>query len=564
MIENNDNILKVLVLPDLQIDYHDKRSCNAVLEYVATKQYDEVIQLGDFLDYDFISRFVGRNKVIVNERGFNKTKRAGNEFLDQLEQATPGVKKVVIQGNHDFRVVNYINDNPELKGEVEIENALEFERRGIEYIRFWEKGDVYKIGHAIFIHGLYYNEHHAAKTVDRYGTNVFYGHCVSDDTEILTKNGWKLRKDINIGTIVATMNKETFQLEWQPIRNITSYDNYKVLYHLKGDNADHLMTPEHGMVAYRSSLKSLSLFKAEEFLAASSRLIPMGAIEDRPDYPLSDSEIELLVWICADGHLAKSGKITLMFKKERKALELLRILKESGVSYTYSFRSGYYCFYVKPTEAVSNLLGSTKKLPNEVKEFSPRQAELVFRAYDLSDGHTRGQSIRIYSTKEDEIDTLQILAVTSGYRAGKTIQHNEWKNSDWMPLFVLNINSQPYQNIQRASASFLVEPYDGIVWCPTVDNGTVFFRRNGKVIITQNTHDVQSHSKELWGDDKTIVGQSCGCLCKYDQPYIGTKPTRWQQAFVEMNFLPNGYFGYNVNRIFNHRFITPEGKVYKG
>lgn len=86
----------------------------------------------------------------------------------------------------------------------------------------------------------------------------------------------------------------------------------------------------------------------------------------------------------------------------------------------------------------------------------------------------------------------------------------------------------------------------------------------GVSIFYGHTHDVQLYSKVNYGNNKTLVGQSLGCLCKYDQEYIKDNPTNWQQAFGVFYFLPNGFFTYYVPRIFNHTFISPGGKIYNG
>src|SRR5690606_11595793 len=46
----------------------------------------------------------------------------------------------------------------------------------------------------------------------------------------------------------------------------------------------------------------------------------------------------------------------------------------------------------------------------------------------------------------------------------------------------------------------------------------------GVNVFYGHTHDVQSSSKVLWGSDSTIVGQSLGCLCRYDLDYVGSNP----------------------------------------
>lgn len=48
----------------------------------------------------------------------------------------------------------------------------------------------------------------------------FYAMCVPEDTQILTKTGWKFYKDLIIGELVLTYNQQTNLKEWKPLQNI--------------------------------------------------------------------------------------------------------------------------------------------------------------------------------------------------------------------------------------------------------------------------------------------------------------------------------------------------------
>ena len=74
-------------------------------------------------------------------------------------------------------------------------------------------------------------------------------------------------------------------------------------------------------------------------------------------------------------------------------------------------------------------------------------------------------------------------------------------------------------------------------------------------------HDIQSASKILHGDDSTLIAQSCGCLCRYDMPYLMGRPTKWQNAFLNMYLQPNGFFNHQVVSIFKNRFVV-DGRMY--
>jgi hypothetical protein len=101
--------------------------------------------------------------------------------LDDLEDATDslGTKYTLIQGNHDERIERYIHEHPELEGMVEVENGLDLKGRGWNWVPYASKGTPYKIGKALFIHGIYVGDRAEKQHVEAYGKNVFFGHVHS-------------------------------------------------------------------------------------------------------------------------------------------------------------------------------------------------------------------------------------------------------------------------------------------------------------------------------------------------------------------------------------------------
>jgi predicted phosphodiesterase len=86
----------------------------------------------------------------------------------------------------------------------------------------------------------------------------------------------------------------------------------------------------------------------------------------------------------------------------------------------------------------------------------------------------------------------------------------------------------------------------------------------GGNVFYGHTHSVQEYSKVLWGANKSIVGASLGCLCEYEQDYIGKNPTSWQHAFGVFHFMQDGSFNHYVVRIHDGAFVAPNGKMYVG
>jgi predicted phosphodiesterase len=171
---------KVIVLSDLQLPFEDAAAVNAVEQYMKKYRFDEWVQIGDFMDFNYISRWTEANLKVISGSTFVDDYKYANEFLDRqqmiLRSKNPKCKMTIIQGNHDIRPDKVIEKDPRYEGMIEFDRNLKLRERNIKFVRFWEKGDLYTIGHASFAHGNYTNQYHAAKMVARYGTNIFYGH----------------------------------------------------------------------------------------------------------------------------------------------------------------------------------------------------------------------------------------------------------------------------------------------------------------------------------------------------------------------------------------------------
>lgn len=169
-------LYNVLVVPDLQVPYQDTRSLAAVEKVMKDYQWDEIIQLGDFMDFDCISTHNTGKLRSIEGKTIRKDYIEGNKILDRWQRLAPKAKIVILEGNHDERMLRYLDANPQLVGSLEVPIGLRLEERGIRWVPYWSLGEVYKVGNAYFAHGQYTNEFHSKKMVSRFGVNIFYGH----------------------------------------------------------------------------------------------------------------------------------------------------------------------------------------------------------------------------------------------------------------------------------------------------------------------------------------------------------------------------------------------------
>lgn len=183
------DIYRVVVSPDLQAPFEDKAANSAVEQYVADNRFDEWVDLGDFMDLDFLSTHnIGKHRLNAGKL-LSKHYAYGREIIDRrlaaLHKNNKKATMTMIQGNHDYRVEAHLDKYPELEGMIEVELGLGLAERNIQWIRFWSDGTIYKIGKAAYCHGLYTSPNHAKKMVDNYCCNVFYGH--NHDEQLYTK-----------------------------------------------------------------------------------------------------------------------------------------------------------------------------------------------------------------------------------------------------------------------------------------------------------------------------------------------------------------------------------------
>lgn len=182
MMTNNlmERIETWLVLSDQQVPYHDTKALDAVEQYMATLTLAGIINIGDFLDMETISSFSEGRPRLIEGKYISADIAEANKILDRhigiARKKNPKARYVYLQGNHEHRIERFLDEHPQFQGLLDIEHLLKFKERGIEWIRSWEKGEIFALGKAHFTHGQATGQYHAKKMVEDYGDSIFYGH----------------------------------------------------------------------------------------------------------------------------------------------------------------------------------------------------------------------------------------------------------------------------------------------------------------------------------------------------------------------------------------------------
>ncbi|MEI6288314.1 MAG: ribonucleoside triphosphate reductase [bacterium] len=323
--------------------------------------------------------------------------------------------------------------------------------------------------------------------------------CLSQDTEILTADGWRSYNEVKVGQTIATFNLEQGAIEYLPVRKMFA-DKYKgKMYNLKNRISDQLISPRHRVVRRQFSGGGYVLEPIEKVLKLKSPFItPVGSGGNFSGHcELSDAWIKFLAWVIAEGTLDKgergTGRISIYQSKEinpNDYQEIVDLAKELDLNYTERIQSGLGAdcnvlrFDAVSTAKILKHFGGHKSvgvkfIPSAILSADTEASRLFLETYIKGDGH---DDCKITTTSEVIRDGLMMVAVNAGYGATVLTRKpdNDLSKKDRYIIRLIKHVDTYINEVKEVD-------YNGIIWCPNTDNETVIAKRNGKIFITGNT-----------------------------------------------------------------------------
>lgn len=365
--------------------------------------------------------------------------------------------------------------------------------------------------------------------------------CYSEDTEVLTSNGWILFKDLTMEHKVATMTEHGGLLYNLP-NEVMSYDFNGKLYHIESNQIDLLVTPNHRMYVgdregkkfgfelaeevygkRRKYKKDVDIFvpTKDEHPAELSYVNPETGLEvDEPkEFVIKNSHGELRmkmhdwlqlfgIWI-AEGCTLRTWGVSIATHKQRvkdvmetictnMGFELYKHKddKEDTVCNAWCINNKVLVEYIKPLSVGA----VNKSLPNWVWFLTREQCRTLINGMMLGDGHTMENETRRYDTSSTKLaNDFQRLClhagfacnITTKYEAGHTStikkegRNNEviTSTTDAYRMTIIESQTTPLvnKNIKLSGEGRQDQyiDYTGKVYCCRVDGpGAIYVRRN--------------------------------------------------------------------------------------
>lgn len=320
--------------------------------------------------------------------------------------------------------------------------------------------------------------------------------CMSEDTEILTPDGWKKYDEIEKGDEIKTLNIKTKEIETKKANFVFKKQYKGIMYNLKNRIQDQLISPEHNVLRKKFNSEEYVLEPIEDVAKLKSPLIiPIAGKNTTPEAKISDEQIKLMAWIISEGSVERQGKhrcchrvsiYQSKIKNKDNYEEIVGLLKHFDLAYsTHSSASlgeevQQIRMNAESSRKIHDWFGTNKAvhfIPDYLLNLSQKQSRIFLETYIKADGK---EGCKIATTDKEIVSDLEAIIVNAGY--GFTVLKRNPTGVGKKDLYILRLIEHPETYISEIKKV----NYEGIIWCPNTENGTVIARRNGKVFITGN------------------------------------------------------------------------------
>jgi len=320
--------------------------------------------------------------------------------------------------------------------------------------------------------------------------------CVSEDTEILTTEGWKGHDELEKGDIIKTFNLETRKIESKKVDNLFKREYQGIMYRLRNRIQDQLISPEHRVLRRKFNTNNYVLEPIEKVLKLKSPIvIPIAGKNLNPEAKISDEQIKLMAWIISEGTVERPRKYRCCYrvsvyqskiKNRGNYNDIVGLLNHFNLAYANHPATSLgeevqqLRLNAESSREIHKWFGTRENvhfIPDQLLNLSERQSRLFLETYLKGDGT---EECKIATGNLDVLNDLQTIIVNAGY--GFTVLKRKPTDIGKKNIYILRIIKHPETYITKIEKV----NYKGIIWCPHTENGTIIARRKGKVFITGN------------------------------------------------------------------------------
>jgi len=347
--------------------------------------------------------------------------------------------------------------------------------------------------------------------------------CYSKDHEILTDKGWLSFDNLTYDHKVATLvDGET--LEYNKPTEIMSYDYKGKMYHIKSNQIDLTVTPNHRMYVGNSHRSNFQILNAEDIYGKTKsykKNVVYGLRNNDCEFilpgcdDLSNLNLDMNAWLeffgiwIAEGCTIRDWGITFATHKQRVKDKLEEVCAMLGFEIrkhkdkTDDNIKNAWCFNDKRLVSYFKLLSVgavNKSLPEWCFKLNMEQTRLLINGMMLGDGHTMKNGTRRYDTSSTKLaNDFQRLCLHAGWSCNIMIKYKAGHESYCAPrdeifksttdayrMTIITSQNTPIvnKNIKSGDQHDSWIDYDNKVYCCTAPSGIIYVRNSESKIVS--------------------------------------------------------------------------------
>lgn len=344
-----------------------------------------------------------------------------------------------------------------------------------------------------------------------FGLNIAsrWGQCCKAQCKILSKHkGWVNYENLEIGDEIYVFDPKTEALKFDTVTHITVEPFKGHLHKYTNDQIEFSgsVTPKHRMV-YRTGVNGWRIKESKDIIPAKRIKIPVSATLYDADIEeiFRDEFLQLLVCVLTEGCIQqppnKAPMIDIYKSPTRWGGDFIKeLLTKLGIEFSVreevnkEWNSVCERIHLKDCPEVWDVLhhlNYTKKaIPAFLTELNVRQSELIIKLWAKLDGYvitdnkeTGSYKCRIQCDNDTIRGSLAEIAIRAGMSCRWVDSHISQNKTSTKHLVIYNAVEREVTGDEDT------EEYDGIVWCPTTNTGTIIVKDcdSGHVFITGNS-----------------------------------------------------------------------------
>ena len=348
---------------------------------------------------------------------------------------------------------------------------------------------------------------------------VKHRECYDKETEILTKEGWKLFKELGENEEVATLNPKTNGLEYQQIEKKVEYEYNGEMVSFKNKRIDLVVTPNHNVWAKKIKnhnkghhlkqkfefetainllgkenvqIKAIDKWRGKEEKYLISPKIKKSKYDPKPQV----SKVSMDLWLEFLGYYLSEGSFTyneghygiyISQSKKSKYYERIKECLDRLEFFKWNHNTKGFRTYNKQLYEYLKQFGRAKDkfIPRELLHLSERQLKILFDALMCGDGSYRPKQYKYTTISKKLADNIQELGIKLGYSV--TTSKEKISDTRRKDKYYVRLNMSSKTSFVRKNQINLVH-YRGKVYCVTVPRYHILCtKRREKIVFSGNS-----------------------------------------------------------------------------